>query len=238
MGRGADPEDAELFAPRWLDTLRTATAELSWLVTRGYADPSALALVGNRHELRLRQREAVRRAAAPDHAVVARHQRRKRGGLDGAPLCIDGFNCLITLEAAFAGAPVFRGRDGTLRDIASVHGKWRHVATTDQALRALGAALARLGSGEVRWLLDRPVSRSGELAETIAALGETLRQRWQCELVFDPDGALAVSTDVIATSDAGILDRCGAWIDLVSDALAYDVPEAWCLDLGSTSVSA
>lgn len=235
MGRGADPEDAELFAPRWVDTLRLATAELSWLASRGYAEPSAVALVGNRHELRQRQREAMRRAAARDDAVKARHARRVTGGLAGASLQIDGFNCLITLEAALAGAPVFRGRDGTLRDIASVHGNWRRVATTDAALRALAAALVRCNSGEVRWLLDRPVSRSAELADAITALGEQLGQSWRCELVFDPDGALAVSHDVIATSDAGILDRCGAWIDLVSLALAHDVPDAWCLDLRETS---
>jgi hypothetical protein len=100
VGRGADPEDADLFAARWLPTLRTATAELSWLASRGYAEPSALALVGNRHELRLRQREAVRRAAAPDDVLATRIARRRAPAVAGAPLAIDGFNCLITLEAA------------------------------------------------------------------------------------------------------------------------------------------
>jgi hypothetical protein len=231
MGRGADPEDAELFAAKWHATLRLATAELSWLMTRGYAEPSALALVGNRHELRLRQREAVRRAAAADDARATRLARRVTADLDGAAIGIDGFNCLITLEAALAGAPVFRGRDGALRDIASVHGRWRAVSTTQTALRALAAALARKRAGDVLWLLDRPVSRSAELAQTITELGAELGQRWRCELVFDPDGALAATRDVVATSDAGILDRCGPWIDLVSDAVAHDVPTAWCVDL-------
>src|SRR5262249_43058029 len=76
MPRGADPEDAELFAPRWIPVLRTATAELSWLLSRGYAETSALALVGNRHALRRRQRDAVRRCACADAAREARLARR------------------------------------------------------------------------------------------------------------------------------------------------------------------
>src|SRR5688500_10446127 len=46
--RGPHPEDAGLFAPAVHPTLRSAVADLSWLLTRGYADPSALKLVGDR----------------------------------------------------------------------------------------------------------------------------------------------------------------------------------------------
>jgi hypothetical protein len=230
--RGADPEDAALFAPDQLATLRTATAELSWLLSRGYAEASAIELVGNRHALRRRQRDAVRRAAAADDAVAARTARRRDAeDIAGEPIAIDGFNCLITLEAALAGAPIFRGRDGAVRDIASVHGNWRAVDTTERALACLADALARLNVGPTLWYLDRPVSRSAELAQTIERLGAARSLPWRTDVVFDPDGALASGTELVATADAGVLDRCGAWFDLVSHVLPFDVPDAWCLQL-------
>ncbi|MBC8066822.1 MAG: DUF434 domain-containing protein, partial [Deltaproteobacteria bacterium] len=118
MPRGADPEDADLFAANWIPVLRSAVGELSWLLSRGYSEASALALVGNRHELRKRQRDAVRRCACGDAALAARIAKRVEPPLPSRALAIDGFNVLITLESALAGAPVFRGRDGLLRDVA------------------------------------------------------------------------------------------------------------------------
>ena len=47
MGRGPNPADAELFGEAMVPTLRVACAELSWLLGRGYAEPSSLALVGD-----------------------------------------------------------------------------------------------------------------------------------------------------------------------------------------------
>lgn len=230
MPRGADPQDAELFAPGWLDVLRTATAELSWLLSRGYAEASSLALVGNRHALRGRQRDAVRRCSSADDACAARGARRLApAAVRGRPLAIDGFNCLITLEAALAGAPIFRGRDRVLRDIASVHGSWREVATTELALGLFADVLASLGASRITWLLDRPVSRSGELARTIEELGRARGLSWQTELLFDPDKHLRETTDVVATADAVVLDACAAWIDLLG--LALGDRAAWVVDL-------
>ena len=56
--RGPHPEDARLFAPEVWPLLREATADLCWLLSRGYADKSALRLVGDRYELVARQRAA------------------------------------------------------------------------------------------------------------------------------------------------------------------------------------
>jgi hypothetical protein len=226
--RGPDPEDAELFAARWIPVLRTATDELSWLLSRGYAEASALALVGNRHALRRRQRDAVRRCACADAAREGRLARRV-DALHGRALAIDGFNCLITLEAALAGAPIFRGRDRVLRDVASVHGSWREVATTERALGLLADAIAGLHAGSVRWLLDRPVSQSGRLADTIAALGRNRGIAWETELLLDPDKHLRETSEVVASADAGVLDACGMSIDLLG--LALGEREAWIIEL-------
>lgn len=229
MPRGADPEDAELFSAAWTPVLRTAVVELSWLLSRGYAEASALALVGNRHELRKRQRDAVRRCACGDASLSARIARRLAPPLAGRALAIDGFNVLITLESALAGAPVFRGRDGLLRDVASVHGNWREVATTAAALERLAVAIDALGATAVTWLLDRPVSQSARLAQTLEQLGHARTPRWTARLLFDPDAHLRESPDVAATADAGVLDACGPWINLCG--LALGSTAAWLVDL-------
>lgn len=227
--RGADPEDAEDFANGVHPALRTAVAELSWLLDRGYAEPSALALVGNRHELRRRQREAVRRSACGDGLLA----RRRAGRVEVASvvergLAIDGFNRLITLEAALAGAPIFRGRDGLVRDIASVHGSWRHVDTTAEAIDRLAAAIDAIAPAHVIWYLDRPVSQSGKLAALLAAT----RAAWRVEVVADPDRVLRACPEVVATADAGILDAGAAWFELLERVLA-ELPATWSIDLGA-----
>ena len=236
MARGADPEDAELFASRRVSTLQTAVDELSWLIARGYAETSALELVGNRHRLRKRQRDAVRRSSCTDAQLGDRRARRvELAALDGRALAVDGFNCLITLEAAIAGAPLFRGRDGVIRDIASVHGSWRRVESTQAALAAIADIVRASGAASTTWYLDRPVANSGRLAALIERLAEERELEWSVELSFDPDARLRVGDGVVASADATILDGCRAWIDLVAPAIAAVAPTAWLVDLSSAA---
>ncbi|HSG88818.1 MAG TPA: DUF434 domain-containing protein, partial [Pseudomonadales bacterium] len=66
--RGPHPDDARLFAPDTVGPLRTAVGDLSWLFSRGYAERSAVKVVGDRYRLRERQRIALRRSACSDAA--------------------------------------------------------------------------------------------------------------------------------------------------------------------------
>ena len=101
--RGPHPEDAELFAPAVWPALRAAVADLSWLLSRGYAENSALKLVGDRLQLTERQRIAVMRPTCSDQALQHRHQTQVPAErLAGERLDIDGFNVLTTVEAALA----------------------------------------------------------------------------------------------------------------------------------------
>ena len=85
--RGRHPGDDHLFSPEQLPALRAATADLSWLMSRGYADPSALKLIGDRHALTARQRQAVARCACSDAARDLRKARRlTRAQLGGRAL--------------------------------------------------------------------------------------------------------------------------------------------------------
>ena len=113
-------------------TCATAVADLSWLLSRGYAVVSALKLAGDRWRLTERQRQAVRRAACSDQARERRRAHQVApADLSGQVLLIDGFNVLTTIEAALGGAVVLVCRDQTCRDIAGLHGSYRKVAETE-----------------------------------------------------------------------------------------------------------
>jgi hypothetical protein len=56
---------------------------------------------------------------------------------------------------------------------------------------------------------------------------------WDVRLADSPDRELATSRDaVIASGDAAVLDRCGAWISLTAAVVPVVAPAAWILDLG------
>ena len=230
--RGAHPADAELFAPDQLEELRQSVGELSWLLSRGYNMTSALKLVGDRHGLRERQRLAVSRCACSDqsrkrrkdHCVSMEQVRNQQ-------VVVDGFNLIITVEAALSGGPLLIGVDDCIRDLSSVHGSYRSVEETDRAIAMIGNSLQKLAPASVLWLLDRPVSNSGRLAAKIADLAARNNWPWNVEVVFSPDSAIIASPAVAITSDSSILDGAERWADLKSHLVAHEIPEAWTIDL-------
>jgi hypothetical protein len=219
-----------LFAPDREPALCEAVRELSWLLGRGYAEAGALKCVGDHHGLRERQRRAVARAACADERAAGRRARRLApAALAGRRLAIDGFNCVIGVEAGLAGGVIYRGRDGALRDLASVHGSYRRVDETEAAVAAVLAVVRDVAPADVVWYLDRPVSNSGRLGAYIAGVWDG----WRVELVASPDRAIAAALGVVAaSSDAWILDRASAWVDLPSAALARVAPAPRVLELG------
>lgn len=230
--RGPAPGDSVLFGADALPALRAAVRELSWLLGHGYADTSALKLVGDRHALTSRQRIAVRRCACTDAQREARLARRLAlTALRDRVVHVDGFNALIVGESALSGGIVLIGRDRAHRDLASVHGTWRRVDETPRAIEAIGRALARAAPREVHWILDRPVGNSGRLRALLAEIATTNGWPWSIELDDAPDRALVARTGVIASGDAWILDRCSEWVDLPAAVLAEPTP-SWVVDLG------
>jgi hypothetical protein len=232
MARGPAPDDLSLFAEAELPRLRTAVSELAWLLDRGYAERSALELVGNRHNLRVRQRTAVLRCVCSSAQLERR--RAHRIALDqvaGQPVALDGFNVLIVVESAMAGGVLLRGRDRFLRDMASVHGSYRRAEQTLAASVAIGEQLAALAPSSVTWLLDRPVSNSGKLEAALAELAAERGWPWTIELDYHPERRLAGFDGVVVTGDAWILDHAARLIDLADAVIAACCPSAWIVDL-------
>jgi hypothetical protein len=230
--RGAHPQDRKLFAAEQVPMLRNATSELSWLLTRGYSIKGALKLVGDRYTLTDRQRLAMSRAACSDQSK----ERRARtlistGDVAAKDLIVDGFNLLITVEAALSGGLLMICRDGCIRDVSSVHGSYRSVDETERAITLIGEAIETLQPTSVRWVLDRPISNSGRLAKRIrdAALRE--RWNWTVEVVFNPDAEISTSRRIVISSDSHVLDESAAWLNFSRFLIDKQLDQSWLIDL-------
>ena len=230
--RGAHPQDRKLFAAEQVPVLRNATSELSWLLTRGYSVKGALKLVGDRYTLTDRQRLALSRAACSDQSKKRRARRLiSTDDVAGKDLIVDGFNLLITMEAALSGGLLLICRDGCIRDVSSVHGSYRSVDETERAITLIGRAIETLQPLSVRWLLDRPISNSGRLAKRIrdAALRE--QWNWTVEVVFNPDAEISASRRIVISSDSHVLDESAAWLNFNRFLIDKQLDQSWLIDL-------
>ena len=234
--RGQHPSDVKLFAVEKIPDLRLAVADYSLLLTKGYAEKSALKLVGDRFTLTERQRLAVMRCSCSDQQRPGRKSREiDIGGVSGEPIAIDGYNVLITVEAAMSGGLIFIGRDGSCRDLASVHGTYRKVTETIPAVELIGGFLQQIGADRTLWLLDSPVSNSGRLKALIREIAGKNSWNWQIELVISPDAALIKTDMIVASSDSVVLDACAKWVNLAAEIIKTTIPSAKIIDLSAIS---
>jgi len=230
--RGPHPADEKLFAPEAISDLRSALADYSMLLTKGYAEKSALKLVCDKFSLTQRQRLAVMRSSCSDQQLAKRMENRIEGkSLAGQSVAVDGYNVLITVEAAMSGGVIFAGRDGCFRDLASIHGTYRKVTETIPAVQLIGEFLIEAGVTKALWLLDSPVSNSGRLKTLIGELADRSNWEWEVELVLSPDAELIKTDQIVASSDSVILDSCRRWVNLATAIIKQKLPTAWIIDL-------
>jgi hypothetical protein len=231
------PEDAVLFGDEAQPALRAASADLSFLLERGYARASSLKLVGDRYALEQRQRAAVSRCACSPSVARQRAARSVAGPvLRGATLVIDGFNVLTTVEVALAGGVVLLGRDGVFRDAAAMHGSFRRVSETAAALALIAKMAASLAPSRCVFLFDRAVSNSGRLRALVEAEGTVHQVAFEAEVVSDPDPLLRASPDIVASADGAVLDDCARWFNLARACVEAYVADARIVDLSGRAL--
>jgi len=190
-----------------------------------------LELVGNRYKLNKRQRKAVSRISSSTQAIEARKQAHVlQTALQGSTVAIDGFNLLILLESALSGAFVFKCKDGCYRDISSVHGSYKRVVKTEEAILLVGRTLQQMSVRQVNWYLDSPVSNSGRLKTLMLTLAAEHGFPWSVELVYNPDTELVKLEEIVVSSDGWILDNCAQWFNL-GGLLIEELGGAGVLDL-------
>jgi len=235
--RGPHPADEKLFAAGAISNLQSAIVDFSLLLTRGYAEKGALKLVGDKFSLTQRQRLAIMRSACSDEQLESRKQRCVAlTNLESQSIAIDGYNVLITVEAAMSGGVIFKGRDGCFRDLASVHGTYRKVTETIPAVELIAQFLREVSAGKALWLLDSPVSNSGRLKTLISELARKNNWNWEIELLLSPDAELKKTDAVVASSDSVVLDACRKWANLAAEIITQKLPSATIIELSPDSV--
>ncbi len=232
--RSRAPEDGDLFDDDALGGLREATSHLCWLLDRGYAERSALQLVGDRFRLVRRQRDAVRRSACSSEELLRRHERLVvPADVAGQRVVIDGFNVLITVESALGGGVLLVARDGCVRDLANLRGTWRRVAETRRAIELVGETLAPVAPSEIHWYLDQRVSNSGRLRGILDEVAHERGYPWQAHLMTGVDAELRRFDGIVASADSGVLGGCGRWVNLARIVVDGLVSRSFIVDLGA-----
>lgn len=213
--RGKQSNDDKLFSSKWCAVIKEAADDLSFLLTRGYGPRSSLEIVGNKYRLNKRQQLALSKISHSQQAIELRKNKELlKEDLAGKCIAIDGFNILIIMESYLSGAYIFKGRDGLYRDISSVHGTYKRVIKTEEALLQIGNTLQELKVKSVKWYFDQPISNSGNLKTKLLALSEIHDYDWTVELVFNPDKTLAKCGEVVISSDGWILNHTDHWFNL------------------------
>jgi hypothetical protein len=231
--RGPGPRDLDLFSRDQIGIMAKAVKDYCWLLDKEYTPKASLKLTGDRYKLRERQRKALDRCCLPQ-PLIDEIQKRKISNLKvlkDQPIIIDGFNLLIITEAALSGAPVFRGRDGLIRDISGLHGSYRQISETPEAISLVADFLKIAQAGPALWVFDKPVSNSGRLASLVTKIGKTQNINWVTELCDHADSRIAGSESIVISSDSQILARCLRWFNLGSFILDHYIKNKWLVDL-------
>ncbi|MTH15548.1 DUF434 domain-containing protein [Flavobacterium sp. LC2016-01] len=219
--RGKEASDDTLFGTEKIQLkLKEAVTDLSYFLTRGYGEKATLALVGNRYRLNSRQQQAVRGMSASQSQIENRKAKEIQSqDLEGKEIAVDGFNALILLESILSNAYVFRGQDGFIRDLSSVHGTYKRVKQTSHAIEMMADFYKKEKIKTIYWLFDKPVSNSGRLKKLIEEIASENQYDWQVELVYNPDKVIAESNFIAVSSDAWILDHSNANFNLMKYVL-------------------
>jgi hypothetical protein len=222
--RGYVPADAQEFGPGAVPVLAKAAADVRLLLERDYPPEPVITFVGNHYQLSARQRMALTRGVCSADQV--RQRQAKRCGHVAGTVYIDGFNTVITLEVALSGSLLIAADDGTIRDLAGLHGTFRIVDKTVQALKLILDELDRLGVAQAQFLLDQPMSNSGRLKTLIGTMAAGRACAVDVQLHPDVDRQLYGREQVIS-SDGIILDHCASWYNLNERIISRAIPQAW-----------
>jgi hypothetical protein len=215
--RGKNTGDDGLFSfPKQIDKMKSAVQDMNYLLSRNYAEKASSELVGNHYRLKTRQIQAVRSAAASE-AQIEKRKSKKLIFLDlkDKTVYLDGFNVLILLESLLSEAYIFQGVDGCFRDLSGVHGTYKRVNQTQQAIELVASFFLKSSAEKLIWIFDKPVSNSGRIKQIILDFVQENNLSWEVELEFNPDKFLVDNADISVSSDAWILDHCKNWFNLI-----------------------
>lgn len=213
-------------------SLRKGAEDFRYLLGRGYPRKNSLELIGNRYSLRKDQRELLHRGVfSPEDAARRREKLLGIDGVEGAFLAVDGYNVLITVEAALCQKPLIAADDGLIRDISGVSSAYKMRETTISTIDLIIEILRGFHPKSVVFLFDSPISKSGRLAWYVADRLRAAGLVGEARAVRVPEIILIGYHGIIATSDSAIIDKVKEVVDLAGYVIRSSVPNPWLIKL-------
>ncbi|MHA1836137.1 MAG: DUF434 domain-containing protein [Candidatus Odinarchaeia archaeon] len=202
-----------------LNLIFEAAEDLRFLLSRGYNRPTAIKFVGDKYLLNRYERQILFRSVFPKN-IVAEVQGKTVTieNIRGTKLAIDGYNVLITLEAILKGDIIILCEDGIIRDISGVFEKYKVGEYTFKALTNIFELLSKHRPKETIFLLDSPISKSGDLAALINDYFKEFRLPGEAKTSKKVDSELLLC-EIVATSDHIILNKASKVLDIPSHFL-------------------
>jgi hypothetical protein len=200
--------------------LQKAAEDFRYLLNRLYPRKACLELVGNRYQLTSDQRHLLHRGVFSHKDSEWRKAKKIHFyQIRNNDLAIDGYNVIITLEAALSGRPLVLGDDGFMRDISGLSGDFRRSKSTDEALQLIFNALRKTTPRHTLFLFDAPISKSGTLAQEVRSRMKQKGLPGDAQAIKVPEKILIGFHGVVATSDTIIIDQSSKAVDLAGTIL-------------------
>lgn len=204
--------------------LQKAARDFRFLLNRGYPRKASLELVGNRYGLTSDERHLLHRGVFSNSDSGSRRKKKVLiGEVRNKDLVIDGHNVLITVEAGISGRPLVVGDDGFIRDISGLSGGFKQTETTEKAIQFIIRAIKKIKPSQTLFLLDAPISKSGELAEAVRNYLKKQDIPGEAMAVKVPERILIGFPGVVATSDTAIIDQSKKVLDLAAHVLRKNI---------------
>ncbi len=198
-----------------MEILNESAEDLRYLLNRRYPRKAALELVGNRYGLTYDQRHLLHRGVFSDADSESRKKKKiSIERIRHKDLVIDGYNVLITIEAALSERPLVLGDDGFIRDISGLSGNFKKTERTEEALQLIFNFLKRAEPRQTLFLFDSPISMSGELAQEVRDRLRKENLPGDAMAVKVPERIMIGFPGMIATSDTAIIDQSRKVVDL------------------------
>lgn len=198
--------------------LAEAVKDFRYLLARSYNRESAVRFVGDKYRLNLKERYVLMRGVFNSaEAEITQTKLVKVSEVSGDKVSIDGYNVLITVESMLAKKPIVKCDDYVLRDISAIFGKHRITGRTIRALRLILEDLKEYGAGEVHFLYDKQVSKSGLLASTTRALITEFGLEGTASTTQKADVDTLRSGGIVVSSDTVIIQKAKRVLDLASE---------------------
>lgn len=188
---------------------KLAVSDYLYLLERNYPLKSCLKLVSDKYKLSGEERSMLFRGVAMEAIIKKRNSKIIQNPDPGGDYMIDGYNVIRTIGSYLIGNLVFVSMDGFLRDASEIHKKSIKEDVIYKTVDLILTAMKNIEAKSVLILLDKSISKSGELAKHINRELDHISIKGEVKTVHSPDYHLKkTESGVICTSDSIIIDKC------------------------------